>query len=293
MDNCLYFNGLEVCDNDFTYCIDMIRLSCEITFDFFETKILSRKPVYKEKLKDWNSTRITDFQYNFNYIDNDCSFWFGFISNKEKISKGKSLSNPKTCFNFTVEFNPNKVKNNKFLLHILNMTSDWVIKACDFAVDVKTNILNICGLDKGRKDCLVTYDMGGCNKTYYIGKGDNRLKIYNKTLESGLNYDLTRIEITKYFDNLPLSKVKTFVYDGYIPELFIKEFQLSLDDYSTDRTLFALVYAVTNGYPLHNLSRDYKKKVKDFLKKKKPIDIDFHCMTKCLYSYLYYYFPFI
>ena len=143
MDNCLYFNGLEVCDKDFTYCIDMIRLSCQITYDSFAIKILSRKPIYKEKIKEWTSTKITDFQYNFNYTDNTCSFWFGFISNKEKTGKGKSLSNPNTCFNFTVEFNPNKTKDNKLLLQILNLSTNWVVKSCDFAIDIKTNILNI------------------------------------------------------------------------------------------------------------------------------------------------------
>lgn len=288
---CLYFNGLNVFKNGLNYCVDMLRLSCQITVDFFETKIASRKVVYKDFLSEWTSTRLTDFYHNFNYSDDDCSFWFGFISNKEKSCERKSLSNPKTTFNLTIEFNPNKVKNNSLLLHILSLSNAWVVKSCDFAIDVCTNIVNICGFDKGRKDCFLTYDCGGDNKTFYIGKRDNRVKVYNKTIESGFDYDLTRIEITKYLNDLPLKDVPCFVYDGYLPELFIKEFQLSFEDLKGDKTLFALVYAVTNGYPLHDLSRDYKKKVKNFLQNKKPILIDFKCISDCLRKYIYYYFP--
>ena len=44
-------------------------------------------------------------------------------------------------------------------------------------------------------------DFGGYdNKTYYIGRSNNRIKIYNKKLESNLDYDLTRVEITSKID---------------------------------------------------------------------------------------------
>ncbi|MBQ9658484.1 MAG: hypothetical protein IJV31_06930 [Clostridia bacterium] len=44
-----------------------------------------------------------------------------------------------------------------------------------------------------KKSTLLTYDCGGDDKTYYIGKRDNRIKIYNKKIESNLDYDLTRM----------------------------------------------------------------------------------------------------
>ena len=244
-ENVLYFNGLNILKDSLSYCVDMLRLTCQMTVDFFELKIVSRELVYKEKLTSWNSTKIDTFYYNYNYCDNDCSFWFGFLANKERTGNKKSLMHPLTTFNFTIEFNPNKVKDCPLLLHILSLSSSWELKQCDFAIDINTNICNICGLDKGRKECLMTYDCGGTDKTYYIGKRDNRVKIYNKTLESNLNYDLTRIEITKYFDNLPLRCVSTYSYNGYVPELYLKEFQLSMEDMNLDGTLLALVYAVT------------------------------------------------
>lgn len=291
--NDLYLNGLNVFLNDFNYCVDMLRLSCQITADLFELKIGSRVLIYKDNLTHWTTGRIAEFYHNYTYTDDKCSFWFGFISNKEKSGKGKSLSNPNTTFNFTVEFNPNKVKDNSFLLHILKISSDWVVKSCDFAIDINTNILNICGLDKLTKKCLITYDMGGSDRTYYIGKGNNRLKIYNKTIESGLDYDLTRVETTCSLDDLSLRDVKFFRFNGCLPELYINEFQISLDDLNTDKTVIALVYAVTNGYPMHNLSRRYREHVKEFLGKKNPVVFDSKCLEKCFCNYIYYYFPFL
>lgn len=292
-ENVLYFNGLNVFKENLNYCVDMLRLTCQMTVDFFELKIVSREMVYKDRLTSWNSTKIDTFYYNYNYNDGECSFWFGFLANKERSGNRKSLTNPLTTFNFTIEFNPNKVKDCPLLLYILSLSSRWELKQCDFAIDIKTNILNVCGFDKSRKECLMTYDCGGSDKTYYIGKRDNRVKIYNKSLESNLNYDLTRIEITKYFDNLPLRNVSTYVYKGYVPELFLKEFQLSFEDINSDKTLLALVYAVTNGFPVHDLSRDYKKKVKNFLQNKKSICIDLECLSEVLKKYIYYYFPFV
>lgn len=299
-ENLLYFNNLNVIDNNnYSYCIDMLRLKCNITHYDFEKHIGSRLFIYEKNLEKWQSSRIGDFCYNYNYKDEDCSFWFGFISNKEKlsISSGKRINNENDDvikYNLTIDFNPNKVKDNKLLLHILKCSTDWYIKSVDFAVDIKTNILNIVGFDKTQKNCLMTYDCGGDNKTFYIGKGNNRVKVYNKTNECNLLYDLTRIEITRYFsdsDNLKI--IKNWRYYGYFPELFLKDYQITIDDLQQDRTLMALVHAVNNGFPLHDLSRKYKIKVKEFLQKKKSIKIDFDCFSFTLVKYLAYYFPFV
>lgn len=295
-ENLLYFNNLNVLDvNGYSYCVDMLRLCCRISVDVFERCVSSRLFVYKDNMEMWDSTRICDFYHNYRYCDNNCSFWFGFVSNKEKSSSGGvSLQNENKQFNLTVEFNPNKVKDNKLLLHILKCSTNWYIKSVDFAVDIKTNILNVVGFDKCQKNCFMTYDCGGDDKTFYIGKGNNRVKIYNKTNESNLLYDLTRIEITKYFgdcDNLKV--VKHWKYCGYFPELFLKDYQITMNDLQCDKTLMGLVYAVNSGLPLHDLSRVYKIKVKEFLQKKKPIRIDFNCFGVALVKYLVYYFPFL
>lgn len=295
-ENLLYFNNLNVLDkNNYSYCVDMLRLRCNITVDVFEKCVANKLFIYKDKIESWDSTRICDFFHNYCYTDEICSFWFGFISNKEKCSSsGGGLQNEHKKFNLTVEFNPNKVKDNKLLLHILKCSTNWYIKSVDFAFDIKTNILNIVGFDKSQKNCLMTYDCGGDDKTFYIGKGNNRVKVYNKTNESNLLYDLTRIEITRYFgDSDSLKIIKNWKYYGYFPELFLKDYQISVDDLQGNKTLMAVVYAVNSGLPLHDLSRDYKVKVKEFLQKKKPIVVDFNCFGVTLVNYLVHYFPFI
>lgn len=296
MDKNLYFNNLNVLDvNNYSYCVDMLRLRCNITVEDFEKFIGSRLFLYTDNLETWDSTRICDFFHNYNYSDEYCSFWFGFISNKEKsLSNGGGLFNNNKIFNLTVEFNPNKVKDNKLLLSILKVSTDWTLKSVDFAIDIKTNILNIVGYDKSQKKCLLTYDCGGDDKTFYIGKGNNRVKVYNKSIESDLSYDLTRVEITRYFsDSDTLNNIKYWTYYGYFPDLYLKDYQISFDDFKVDKTLMGLVYAVNSGLPLHDLSRKYKYKVKEFLKNKKPIIIDFKAFGCTLVKYLSFYFPFV
>ena len=100
-ENLLYFNGLNVLDkNNYSYCVDMLRLRCSVTVDVFEIYVASKFFIYKDKIETCDSTRICDFYHNYNYSDEDCSFWFGFISNKEKsFSSGSSLQNNNKQFN--------------------------------------------------------------------------------------------------------------------------------------------------------------------------------------------------
>lgn len=157
-NNILYFNNLNVLDSDNnSYCIDMLRLKCNISDDVFEKYIGSRLFVYKDFINDWTSTKIADFYKNYQYEDNSCSFWFGFKSNRELSVEHKNRTEK---FNLTVEFNPNKVKDNKLLLGILKCSSVWNIIRVDFAFDIKNNINNVVGFDKGQKHCLKIFDNG-------------------------------------------------------------------------------------------------------------------------------------
>lgn len=282
----LYLNDLNVVDkNDYSYCVDMLRLKTDISINDFEKKIKSRLFIYKPLLEMWTSSKLGEFYYNYKFADNDCSFWFGFIAN----NKADSLQNADKMRNLTVEFNPNKVKSNQLLLDILSVSKQWTIKSLDFALDVKTNILNLCGFDKQRKSFFKTIDNGLSDRTYYMGVKNNRVKIYNKKIESNLDIlDLTRIEITKYLD-LDLLDVRNFEF-GYFPELFLNEYQLSFTDIQKNANLSVLIFAVNHGYLIHDLSKYDREKVKAHLKQKKPIDIDFSCFSSALTNYLNYYF---
>ena len=137
------------------------------------------------------------------------------------------------------------------------------IKSVDLAMDIPFNILDIGGFDKGRKKDFRMFSQGGENKTYYIGRTNNRIKIYNKKIESNLDRELTRIEITSKLD-ITLKNYMFFKYDVELPKLYLNNYLLTFDDIE-DKTLLAIVYAVQNGFPLNDLSRRYKDKVQNRL----------------------------
>lgn len=285
----MYLNDCKVTDsNGFIYSIDMLRLTTKISPLIFQKKINSRLEFYKAQIEKWINDKKACFYYNFSYSNDNNSFWIGYMHNQER----NGLSNEKKEYTLTIDFNPNKLKNNPLLLSLLNVKeySFWSVKSLDLAVDVPTNILNLSGFNKGRKRCLMTYDMGGDNKTYYIGKAPNRIKIYNKKIENNLDYDLTRIEMSKEI-NLDILDLKDYQFNFDVPKLFINEYQLDFQDLQNAKsTLNAILYAVNNGFPVHDLPRVYKEKVLDRLQQKKPIDIDLNCFKKSLNGCLKYYF---
>lgn len=255
------YNFLNV--DNIVYTVDMIRLKCMInseTYSRFESRL---KTVYPDYIKNYYiSTGISDFKYNYLIeIREGSSFWVGYIHNSELINKTGSLQNENTKFNFTFEFNPNKVELKGILLYLVHMCSahDCIIKSVDLAMDVPFNILDICGFDKGRKKDFRVFSQGGDNRTYYIGRTNNRVKIYNKKRESSLDRELTRIEITSKLD-LELKHYDRFYYNVSLPKLYLNNYLLTFDDLE-DKTLQAILYAVQSGYPVSDLSRRYKDKI--------------------------------
>lgn len=253
--------------DNITYTVDMIRLRCDIdffTFSKLETRI---KTIYSDLVKtNYLSLGISDFKYNYNIeIEEGKSFWFGFMHNSELVNKQGSLQNENTRYNFTVEFNPNKLKINGLLLYIIRMVRSYgaMIKSVDMAMDIPFNILDIGGFDKGRKKDFRMFSEGGENRTYYIGRTNNRIKIYNKKIESNLEKELTRIEITSKLD-LNLKNYEMYNYNVDLPKLYLNNYLLTFDDME-DKTLLAIIYAVQNGFPLNDLSRRYKDRVQNKL----------------------------
>lgn len=252
-------------DNNIIYSVDMIRLKTYITYSKFSELEFFLKVNYSDKIKKmWLSDRIMCFKYNYNIeLEEGKSFYFGFHCNNEKIKYFK----PDVEYNFTIEFNPNKLKDNSLLLYILSLSGDWYLKSLDLACDLKINILDIITSDTGKRTQKVVSN-GFDDKTIYIGTGDRRIKIYNKKRESKLDIqgDLSRVEISLQFDDFRLIDIKLFKLPVDIfPVLFLNNYLYSFRDYD-DKTLFAIVYAVQSGFPVDNLSRVYKEKVKSLLK---------------------------
>lgn len=280
------YNQKEV-NGNMTYSIDMIRLKTYITYSTFSEIEFRFETVWKEYIKKKYTTgRAKEFFYNYNIeIEEGKSFWFGFLHNSEKRSQYD-----KAEYNFTIEFNPNKLKDNNIIFYLLSLSGEWYIKSYDLAVDINVNILEII-VDKSGKQKMKIFANGYDDKTYEIGKGDGRLKIYNKKKESKLNMlgDLTRIEISRVLEDLPIQRVRLYKYGDMFPELYLNQYVMSLSDYD-DKTLLAILYAVQNGYPLSDLSRRYKNKIKEMFEGGYRIKFYQKYANTVLQQTIYYYF---
>lgn len=135
-----------ISNENVNYTVDMLRLRTDLTFEEFSKIEYRVNSIYNDKLKDkYQSSGISNFKYNFVMeIKEGSSYWFGFIHNSELTNANSSMQNEHRKYNFTVEFNPNKVEIKGLLKYILNISSNWTVKSLDMAMDLKINILDIC-----------------------------------------------------------------------------------------------------------------------------------------------------
>lgn len=272
--------------NNIFYSVDMLRLKTYMSFSTFSELEFRLKLVWKDYIKqEYTSPKINNFFYNYVIeIEEGQSFWFGFLHNTEKRDEKNEF------YNFTIEFNPNKLKDNNILLYILGLSGKWFLKSLDLAMDLKVNILDLNVDFSGRKQMKI-FSKGYDDKTIYIGKDEARIKIYNKKIESKLNIlgDLTRVEVSRTFDDFPITDIKFFKFGDKFPTIYLNEYVYSLSDYE-DKTLFALLYAVQNGFPIKDLSRVYKKKIKNLLQGGYKILFDEKSATQVINQTIFYYF---
>lgn len=282
--------NISLTDNNITYSLDMIRLKTYIPNSVFSEIEFRFKTAWKDYVKKYyNSARIRDFFYNYVIeIDEGVSFWFGYLHNNEK-----RINSDYSEYNFTIEFNPNKVKNNKIIKYLLSISKKWFIKSLDLACDLKINILDIITDFSGRKE-MKLISKGFDNKTIYFGKGDGRVKIYNKKIESNLDIlgNLTRVEVSREFDDFDIKKINSFSFGDYFPKIYTNDYMFSFSDYK-DKTLLAILYAVQNGFPIKDLSRVYKQKIKSLLEGGYKIQFNDEIATKVIYDSIIYYFDYL
>lgn len=249
-------------DNNLIYSVDMLRLKTYLTFSTFSEIEFRFETVWNKYIKKkWTTGRMKEFFYNYDIeIEEGISFWFGFLHNMEKRDQ-----NERTEYNFTIEFNPNKLKDNHIVMYLLGLSGEWYIKSLDLAVDIKVGILDLITDISGRHEQKIV-SRGHDNKTIYIGKSDGRVKIYNKKKESNLNIlgELTRVEVSREFKDFNVRSIALFDFGDFFPNIYLNQYIYSLSDYNNP-TLLALLYAVQNGFPLRDLSRVYKNKIKNML----------------------------
>jgi len=262
------------------YSVDMVRLRVRVHSDdilkFFNPFGSNSDVEYYE------TCQIKKYRHNWTFKNNDLilkqinSFWMGYQHNMEQKSQKYWL---------VIEYNPNKVDMlhgylNTILKRFYQSYKEVQVVSVDLACDMPININNLfCG--KGTKHIKKLFDYGGDNKTIYIGEGPGRIKIYNKARELGLkDENKTRYEISIVFDNSGCIPQTVALYEAFevcsiesllVPIYVLESYQFDMVINGTDR---GLVYAVLNGFPIEELPRDKKTKIKKILSESASNSLD-------------------
>lgn len=238
-----------------TYSIDMLRL----TFD---------TGANAQAFSDWIAhLSAFDDTIDVKYFPNFSPFkyrhlWvFEVDMNGDKISWsiGFSLGSETTKGFF--EFNPNKCASDRAFERFFEGYSRYVviseIKRYDLAMDIPVERWR-CHMHKDNRKYEMLLDK---SKTEYLGRRSNYgfCKLYDKTVESDLNYPLTRLEVTCE----PNKDVK-------VPEVKISKEQMEIVDTSnltpTDKVIFELARRVDDAHLyIRDLDRRKRKKIEKLL----------------------------
>lgn len=171
-----------------------------------------------------------------------------------------------------IDFNPNKIGDNlqfwQDYRFLKSNCEEFKIKRLDIALDIPTSRQNVVLMKDNRLYGIKAYSLD--NRTEYLGLRSNIgfVKVYNKTLESKLNYALTRIETT--------CECSVDSFYKHFPKVFDLEsnIQLSSEMLSLSDTDLAIVrlwiqafsLGIDNGAMFFNsLGRNKKQKLKDFI----------------------------
>lgn len=272
--------------NNVVYSLDMLRLKTYISYSTFTELEFRFKVAWKDSVDRYYTTsKMSNFFYNYVIeVEEGITFWFGFLHNTEKRDDRKTL------YNLTIEFNPNKCMDNKFIMYILGLSGEWYIKSYDLAMDLKINILDLILDFSGRRQ-MNLFSHGKDDLTYVFGKGDGRFKVYNKKKEANLNIigDLTRIEVSRVVDDFDIRNIKLFNYGNKFPTVYLNNYVYSFSDYN-DKTLLAVLYAVQHNFPLKDLTKTYRNKVKNLLQGGYKILFDNKTATQVVVSTILQYF---
>lgn len=254
--------------------VDMIRFKSLSNILYVEPFLNNLREVFHEncdlhysfigQIKYWQSFGSSQYKHNFTYTDEyEHSYYFAYQHNSERRGN---------YYSFVIEYNPNKCKGDLLYsilsLFIFNNDTDYCkytkVMSFDVAFDFDFNITNVC-MDRGYKHSYRTFCNGGDDITYYIGKGDGRLKIYNKKkelLKQGhyIDGELTRYEVSLDVD-LPLNELNKYCVECSLVEMYYLNFDL-LVDVEDKLLLLGLLQAPEL---LNSLSRRKKEKMKKIL----------------------------
>lgn len=200
-----YFNPIT--ENGYVYSVDRCRIDFVLSYadvqSFYNSLNKSMHvKTYPENHGMFKYRYLCTFEYETDSVMT-IGFWFNGASSNVRTD----------CYRGFLDFNPNKVANYTLFWQDYAFLRDccktFEIVRIDLAVDMP--IKRECVLlEKDKRKYRL--DMNSkIDKTEYLGSRSTVgfVKLYNKTIESNLDYDLTRLEITinptveSYFKYLP------------------------------------------------------------------------------------------
>lgn len=246
-----------------TSSIDMVVMETVVKVSQLEPYLKGWE--YRPEVEYWQGYGIKSHRHNYNFkVDRDSSFYVAVQHNSPK----KYLSIIGGSVDIVVKYNPNKVSSVELARLLVTFFVDnpfTILKSFDLAIDIPINILSVFPQPTGKMGKR-TFDNGGDNKTYYFKeRGSNgSTKIYNKSREAGLDYDLTRYEIT-LVPKVPLRDMAFYSLDEnlLIPLYITGDVQLGLEVTGTDKVL--LLACLEHYEYLDELPRKKKAKIKELI----------------------------
>ena len=252
------------------FSCDMIRL--EFTFNDFLfnqfQKFIDSLTICsncKYGLRYFNSLKTFAYRHLFTFFYSDyfeISFTVGLQFNGLKKSEFQK------CF---LEFNPNKCLSSisyswfkNFFKFFIDNQIKFNLCRYDLAIDIPVNRLQVSLLKDNRVYQLYYGNViknGTGDFTEYLGSRNKNgfVKIYNKTIESNLDYDLTRVEST--LDSLDYNN-----FCNVLPCIYFLDNSFQSDLKQSDlATLQLLLQQPQPYFYLSMFGRDKKEKFKNLL----------------------------
>lgn len=273
--------------------IDMLRLRTYISDVQYDSLFCFITSQMVEGSAHWQSFKWNDYRHNFKLLDSFGASYFVCIGhNMEKSVKNQSWKK----VSLVIEYNPNKVTIGPLeeaLLHLM-VNNGLEVRSLDWAVDldgVRTSELNI---DSMKKAEYTTMGFRSTDPTYYFGKGNGRVKIYDKARELGLDASVnrTRVEVSLKV-GLPVGELINYSPTLDPIEVYYPVGSGTLE--SLDPKARAMVFALKEGVVhFQELAKDTRKKYKMIIRSMsgEKVDLQLDKVGSALIEYIDLYLGF-
>lgn len=243
--------------------------------------LLEKLPItHAVEVTHWNIFKIGSFKEQFTIrFQDDNSFWVGVVLNGRKPEWGR----------VRLDFNPNKVANHSVFQMVLRQCVSSTrpmsrkTRRYDLAADIPVL----------RQDAFLVKDSRaylerrhGREFTQYLGAKSStvgRVKLYDKAAEAGLNYPLTRLEMT-------LDPATPYERVNFPTVYYLDNLQMSFSSYKATETEQFILNALFQGCgTLDQLGRRTREKIKvlmaEHVKKVEISREDYEQMIRQVKSY--------